>query len=138
MPGRHQPGVLNSAGTRLLICSDNVPRLSVMIARATDWKSARSSVQSVPHGERKCLRADRRNGPRLAAISPRICSESLPIAIVILIPDHQIDGQTLEPPIGMRLDELAHQFRLPMLRSEARQSAGRRILRSPSSPDCRR
>ena len=53
--------------------------------------------------------------------------ESLPIAIVILVPDHQIDGQTLEPPIGMRLDELAHKFKVGdvrYLQQDNRQVAG--------------
>ncbi len=36
--------------------------------------------------------------------------QPLPIDVVIFVPDHQIDGQPLEAPVGMRLHELAHQL----------------------------
>jgi len=35
--------------------------------------------------------------------------QSLPIYVVIFVPDHQIHGQPLEAPIGMRLHKLANQ-----------------------------
>ena len=34
----------------------------------------------------------------------------LPIAVAILVPDHQIHRQPLEAPVGVRLHELAHEF----------------------------
>ena len=84
----------------------------MMIARATDWKSTRSSVEI-------CSRVPNENasGPiddvRFDAGGDQpddLLLQSLPIAVVILVPDHQIDGESLEPPVGMRLHELAHQF----------------------------
>jgi len=36
--------------------------------------------------------------------------QALPVAGVILVPDHQVHRQTLHAPVGMRLDELTHQL----------------------------
>ena len=56
--------------------------------------------------------------------------EPLPVAVVILVPDHQIHGQSLETPVGMRLHELAHELDvggIGDLQQYDRQVAGNRV-----------
>ena len=36
--------------------------------------------------------------------------QHLPIAAAIFVPDHQVDDQALESPVGVRLYQLAHQI----------------------------
>ena len=69
--------------------------------------------------------------------------QPLPIAVVILVPDHEIDGEALEPPVGVRLHELAHQLDIGGigdLQQHDRQIAGdgvapqARIVRDGSGP----
>ena len=36
--------------------------------------------------------------------------QQLPVAGVIFVPDHQVDGESFQPPVGVRLHELAHQI----------------------------
>ena len=53
--------------------------------------------------------------------------QQLPVTAAILVPDHQIHHQPLQPPVRMRLDELAHQFdvfRRADLQQHDRQIAG--------------
>ena len=35
--------------------------------------------------------------------------QCLPIYRIVFVPDHQVDGQPFESPVGMRLHRLAHQ-----------------------------
>ena len=53
--------------------------------------------------------------------------QQLPVAGAVLVPDHQVHRQSLEAPIGVRLDELAHQidvFRVADLQQHDGQIAG--------------
>ena len=36
--------------------------------------------------------------------------QHLPVAGMILVPDHQVDRQAFQAPVGMRLHQLAHQL----------------------------
>ena len=62
----------------------------------------------------------------------------LPVAGVVLVPDHQIDRQPLQPPVRVRLHQLAHQLdarRVGDLQQHDRQVAGDR--RSPTGRTAR-
>ena len=122
-------GTATSARPRRLIWSASVPRLSVMMARATVWSRMRSSfdiwsagLTKMPPGRSVTLAS------MPAAISPMICSwSSLPVAGVIFVPDHQVHRQSFQAPVSVGLDELAHQIdigRVSDLQQHDRQIAG--------------
>ncbi len=90
----------------------SVPPLSVMIARATEWKRTRSS-----DGYLLCMTNENAAGTiddmcfDTGSDQPDdLLLQPLPIHVVIFVPDHQIHGQPLEAPVGVRLHELAHKF----------------------------
>ncbi len=63
--------------------------------------------------------------------------EQLPVAGVVLVPDHQIHRQSLQPPVGMRLHQLAHELdagRVADLQQHDRQIARDGVAPQPRLP----
>ena len=63
--------------------------------------------------------------------------ESLPVYVVMFVPDHEINSQSLETPIGVRLHELAHEVDVAdigNLQQYDRQVAGNRVSPEPGLP----
>ena len=63
--------------------------------------------------------------------------ESLPVHVVILVPDHEIHCQSLETPVGVCLHELAHEVEvgdIGNLQQYDRQVAGNRVSPEPGLP----
>ena len=63
--------------------------------------------------------------------------EQLPVTGVIFVPDHQVDGQSFQPPVGVRLHELAHQIdigRICDLQQHDRQIAGNGVAPQAGLP----
>ena len=60
--------------------------------------------------------------------------QALPVTGMVLVPDHQIDGQAFQPPVGMGLDQLADEIDIggiADLQQDDRQIAGNRIAPQP-------
>ena len=58
----------------------------------------------------------------------------LPVTGLVLVPDHQVDRQPLQPPVGVRLHQLPHQFdvgRIADLQQHHRVVAGDRLAPQP-------
>ena len=83
-----------------------------MITRATAWKRSRSSgdICSCMPDEDAAGPIDKMRFDAGGDQSDDVFLQLLPIAVVIFVPDHQVDGEPLEPPIRMRLHQLAYQF----------------------------
>ena len=132
-------GIRGAAAARRLICSASVPRLSVMIARATDWKRTRSSVDI-------CSACRTKMPP---GRSTNVCfdtgSDQPDDLFLELLPIARRDPRSrspdprpaLEAPVGMRLHELAHEFDIGGvgdLQQHDRQVSGDRVAPEAGLP----
>ena len=105
-------GTVGSAGPRRSICSASVPRLSLMMARATAWKRSAVFLGYLVGGPDE----DAAGSILQVSVgaggdeSHDLVVQRLPVAGMVFVPDHQVDGQSLEPPVRVGLDKLAHQL----------------------------
>ena len=108
--GRKRGG-RGSLGSRWSSCSASSPRVRDDRARNRLEKYAilGGDLRSRAHEDAAGSIDEARPDPR--GDQPHyLILQLLPITGVIFVPDHQIDLQPLETPVGMRLDHLAHEI----------------------------
>ena len=115
------------------------PRLSVMMARATDWSRMRSSFRYLvrrPHED--AAGSIDHVGFEARGNQPHdLFLEQLPVTGVIFVPDHQVHRQSLQAPVRVGLHELAHQIdigRVADLQQHDRQIAGNGVAPEAGLP----
>ena len=117
----------------------SVPWRSLTIARATACSSTRPRpaicsawrTKMPPGRSTTCASRLRRDQAEDLLLQP------LAVDVALLVPDHQVDGQALEPPPGVRLHHLPHEVdaaRVADLQQHDRQVARDRIAPQPRLP----
>ncbi len=103
---------LLSARTLRFTCSSRLPRLSEMMTRAAACSRMRSSFEICSRiADENAARPVDRVRFRAGRDQPDdLVLEPLAVADVLLVPDHEIDDQALQAPVGVAADQLAREL----------------------------